>query len=56
VTSGGVVSQYTMTNGQGGKIEVHPNLALSGGGQSGTEAVVGSVDNSGVWANFFICK
>lgn len=56
VTSGGVVSQYTMTNGQGGKIEVHPNLALFGGGQSGTEAVVGSVDNGGVWANFFICK
>lgn len=56
VTSGGVVSQYTMTNGQGGKIEVHPNLALFGGGQSGTEAVVGSVDNSGIWTNFFICK
>lgn len=51
VTSGGVVSQYTMTNGQGGKIEVHPNLALFNAG-SGTEAVVGDVS----FANNFICK
>lgn len=55
VTSAGVVSEYTMTNGQGSKIEVHPNLALFGATQSGTEAVVGSVVNGG-WTNYFLCK
>lgn len=55
VTSAGVVNEYTMTNGQGGKIEVHPNLALFGAGQSGTEAAVGSVANGG-WTNYFLCK
>jgi hypothetical protein len=55
VTNTGVVSEYTMTNGQSGKIEVHPNLALFSATQSGTEAVVGTVVN-GMWSNYFICN
>ncbi|TSA11429.1 MAG: hypothetical protein D4R79_09480 [Comamonadaceae bacterium] len=55
VTSSGVVSEYTMSNGQGGKIEVHPNLALFGATQSGTEAVVGTVLN-GMWTSYFMCS
>ena len=55
VLSSGVVSEYTMTTGQGGKIEVHPNLALFGATQSGTEAVVGTVVN-GDWTNYFMCN
>ena len=55
VTNTGVVSEYTMTNGQSGKIEVHPNLALFSATQSGTEAVVGTVVN-GMWSNYFMCN
>ncbi|MDD5333442.1 MAG: IPT/TIG domain-containing protein [Rhodoferax sp.] len=55
LTGTGVVVEYTMTNGQGGKIEVHPNLALFDATQFGAEAVVGSVAN-GMWSNFFLCK
>lgn len=56
VTGGGVVSEYTMTDGAGHKIEVHPNLTLFNATSSGSEAVVGSVDGSGMWSSYFICK
>jgi len=55
ITSGGVVFEYTMTNGQGGKIEVHPNNGLFGTGITGTEAKVWS-DVVGAWTNYFTCK
>lgn len=55
VMDSGVVSEYTMTNGQGGKIEVHPNLALFDPKTSGTEALVGTVVNGG-WTNYFQCQ
>lgn len=55
VMASGVVSEYTMTNGQGGKIEVHPNLALFDPKSSGTEAVVGTVVNGG-WTNYYMCN
>jgi hypothetical protein len=55
VISSGVVSEYTMTNGQGGKIEVHPNLALFDPKSSGAEAVVGTVVN-GSWTNYYMCN
>lgn len=55
VMSSGVVSEYTMTNGQGGKIEVHPNLTLFDSKTSGTEAIVGTVVNGG-WTNYFQCN
>jgi hypothetical protein len=55
VTGTGVVVEYTMTNGQGSKIEVHPNLTLFDPKISGTEAIVGTVVNGG-WTNFFQCN
>ena len=55
VTGAGVVVEYTMTNGQGGKIEVHPNLTLFDPKISGTEAIVGTVVNGG-WTNYFQCN
>lgn len=55
VMDSGAVSEYTMTNGQGGKIEVHPNLALFDATQTGSEAVVGTVVNQ-MWTDYFQCK
>lgn len=51
VTSGGVVMQYSMTDGKGDIIEVSPNLLLFGAA-AGTEAIVGTIG----FANSFLCK
>jgi fibronectin type 3 domain-containing protein len=52
VTDTGVVSEYTMTNASGNKIEIHPNLALFGTG-SGAEAALSSDTQS---SNYLLCK
>ena len=50
-----LTASRAMSNGQSSKIEVHPNLALFGATQSGTEAVVGTVVN-GTWSSYFMCN
>jgi len=55
ITGTGVVFEYTMTTATSKKIEVHPNLELFNS-PAGTEAVMGDIDGSGMWTNYFFCQ
>ena len=52
VDKDGLVFEYTMTNSDNYKLEMHPNVTLFDPKTSGSEGVVGSPGN----ASYFICQ